>query len=299
MRISKYPPLCGLGIDRHGALPPIIPPPPPAGPNPAPIPTHTWIHTIVVPYTAAITGKWSMDSVQTEGMGDILWQYDWGPLQPHVPMPAILTPSIAVLLLGSTAKYWMASHAITEHVDGGALASGDAAVAVSLPIFIISGEDCWDTASALSFVLPSSVLSQAVSVRWVGFNFWDAVASAIAMAGDAVAALITSKFGGKFIPGSWDDQLLGGLASTGMMHAGNLLASLPPGFVLSGSGGLTAAVCWLANTSAGLVFLAPVVAMAAGQGGSWIGDNWGSDEHGVVQSDTADRGVELPPWARR
>ncbi len=307
MRISKYLPIGGIGADAHMALPPSVPPPPPAPPNPSPIPQNRYLVAISLTASAALTGKWSLASVQTEGMGDILWQYDWGPGQIHQAIgPAILTPSMIALALGSTAKYFLPSFSVKERVEGGTLAmigGGEAPVAISTPTYCIPLEDCQDI-SGIGFVAPTSVSFQNISTRWVGFNFGDMAAGLIGMAGDALSAAIISRFGGQFIPGSWDDQLLGGLASTGMMHVGNLLASLPPIPIVAGAAGsgpllsgVGHALSWEgASATAGLVVLAPLVAWGAGWAGNKVGDTWGSDESdtGVVSDPPDSAGGNEP-----
>ena len=112
-RISKFLPITGLSLDVHKAEPPIVPPPAPPLP---PIPMHPW----VVPAGnhasgQFLTGKWSQVSVQTEGMGDIIHTYDWGPGQPHIPFPPILaSPSLLVLLLTSSKKYFLPAFSVQD-----------------------------------------------------------------------------------------------------------------------------------------------------------------------------------------
>src|SRR5262249_18419641 len=139
-----------------------------------------WAHLIVNRWTAKwTTGKISDTSNTTEGMGDILWQHDWGPPQPHIPiLPPLITPSILLDTLSASAKYWLPSFSVQEPVDGAPMAKTAAGgsgcpVAISTPAFLISGEDCWDTSCAVCFNLPSSVLFQFFSTRWVAFNVGD------------------------------------------------------------------------------------------------------------------------------
>lgn len=231
MRISKYTPIRGVGIDMHGKLPGYLPPTPPLPPSPL-VPRSPWLVLIAAPWASALTGKWSMDFVQTEGKGDILWGYDWGMGQVHIPVtPHVLTPSIPVLLLGSTTKYFLPSFAVREKIDGGLLAgSGEGPVAVSFPGGSIFTQQCHDNACALSFCFPSSVCFQDFSARWVGFCLGDFSAGFVGMLADAASAAILSRYGGKLIPGSWDDQLLGGLASSFMGQSVNVINGLPDVF---------------------------------------------------------------------
>jgi hypothetical protein len=277
MRISKYLPIFGLGGDMHMALPPSMPPPPPAPPNPAPIPVNRYVVTIASTAAQAIFGKWTLASVATEGMGDILWGYDWGPLQMHIAIgPALITPSLAILPLGSSIKYFLPSFAIQEKADGGALASGStAAVAVSTPGYYINGQDCQDS-NGIGFVLPTSMLFQQVSVRWVGFCFGDMAAGFIGMAGDAAAAALVSHFGGKLLPKTLaDDQLLAGLGGTAIVHIGGLLSNLP-GWGLLGVGGVAGVAALAGAGPLAAVLAAPLVSYAAGQAATAVGENWGS-----------------------
>jgi hypothetical protein len=277
MRISKYLPIFGIGADMHMALPPSMPPPPPAPPNPAPIPTNRYVVTISSTAAQAIFGKWTLASVATEGMGDILWGYDWGPLQMHVAVgPALITPSLALLPLASSIKYFLPSFAIQEKADGGALAAGGtAAVAISAPSYMINVQDCQDI-NGVGFVLPTGMCFQQVSTRWVGFCFGDFAAGIIGMAGDAAAAAIISKFGGKLLPKTFaDDQLLAGIGGVLVTHLGNYL-SAQSGWAMAGLGVGAGAAAFFGAPALGAVLIAPVVAWGFGQAAGAVGENWGS-----------------------
>jgi hypothetical protein len=228
-----------------------------------------------------VTGKFSLVSVVTEGMGDILWGHDWGPGQVHLPVPPmapLLTPSLAVLLVGSTTKYFLPSFALKEAQDG-AIAGGSNPVAVSLPVFIILTQQCQDSSCALSFVGPSSICYQQVSVRWVGFCLGDVIAGAIAMGADALAAFVLSKYGGQvFKNTTWDDQLLGGLGSSFMGFGSALAGLVPGGYLALGSLGLAGTVFAVTGSAASLALLAPLIGYAGGALGSQAGEWWGSEE---------------------
>ena len=284
-RISKYPPIAGFGFDRHGKMAPtLFPPPPPA--VGALVPRATWLHLIVNPLMAKITGKWSLESNTTEGMGDILWQYDWGPLQPHIPLsPPLLTPSILLILLSSSAKYWLPSFSVQERVDGGAMAKaagGGSPVAISTPAFCISVENCWDTACAVSFNFPSGVCFQHVSTRWVAFNGGDLAAGLIGLAGDALSGAVLSYFGGKLMTGVVDNMLFGALANSAL----GFLVSLIPGWATVGGSSAAALYGFVrfmmtpVGKPGGYGFFAGALSAPINMASNWaasaVGDAWGS-----------------------
>jgi hypothetical protein len=283
MRISKYPPMFGIGADSHLAIPPSMPPPPPAPPNPAPIPSNRYLVMINNGAAAAIFGKWTLASVATEGMGDVLWQYDWGPGQFHQAIgPALVTPSMLLLLATSSIKYWVPSFAVQEACDGGALAAGSSApVAVSYPAFLIPTQDCQDI-NGLAFVAPTSVCFQQVSTRWVGFSWGDLAAGLIGMAGDAAMAAMVSHFGGKLFPSTrFDDQLFGALIG----HVAGYMNSQMD----NATWGETAAfiaIAFKANPAVGALLLAPVVGWGVGKlagavGGEPRPNDWGYTDSGT------------------
>ncbi len=272
MRISKYPPISALGVDVHQALPPSLPPPPPSPPNPAPIPANIYI---VVNNCAMgpIFGKWALPVACTEGMGDILWQYDWGPLQPHVATtPAFLTPTMALQLISSSTKYWLPSFSVQEPTEGGAIQSkgGGTPVAISTPAYLIPTQNCQDI-SGLGFVGVTSISCQLVSTRWVGFNLGDFIAGYIGMIGDAAAAFVGSYFGGKVFPSSLRGNVAGAFMGLGISALGSLTGNpLLQSFV--GAGGLGAG----GNRGGGVAgaAFAPVISWLTGLAGTEVG-NWG------------------------
>jgi hypothetical protein len=285
MRISKYPPIFGVGIDCHMALPPSLPTVPPAPFNPAIIPKNVYV-VAILPYTQVhkITGKWSNESVQTEGMGDILFGYDWGPTQVHLAVyPAIIvTPSAAVTTFTSSVKYWLPSYAVQEKVDGGAMAKvqgGSAAVAVSFPCSLISTQDCEDIAGN-SFVAPTSISHQSVSRRWIGFHGGDILAGCIALLGDAACAFIVSNFGGKLFPGVADNQIFGALAG----YAVNILQMCGTKAVFAVAAGHAGFFTLVGlGRSAGVAMVGPMVATVAGLLADAVG---GSPRPGDVEGTT-------------
>lgn len=253
MRIAKYPPIAGVGVDMHGKMPPLyLPPVPPLPPSPAPVPKSPWAVIIAAPVGAKITGKWSLDSVATEGLGDILWGYDWGILQVHIPiLPPYLTPSIALLLTSSSVKYWLPSFMVQEKVDGAALAKaagGGCAVAISTPAFLIPTQDCQDSNCLVSFVAPTSICFQHISVRWVGFNAGDFIAGLIGMVGDGLSAAILSYFGGSLMKGVFDNMLLGAVANTAL---GAVISIFPWSALGSAGAGVAGFVRWMLAPSSG------------------------------------------------
>ncbi|HVP47638.1 MAG TPA: hypothetical protein VMT32_13680 [Bryobacteraceae bacterium] len=305
MRISKYPPIFGIGCDFHNAIPPNWVAPPPAPPSPTPSPANKWLVIIGTPWSAMLTGKWTMPSVATEGMGDILWQYDWGPLQFHFPIgPVFLSPlGTLVLTLGSSIKYWLPSFAVQEKLEGGAIAmmaGGKVAVAITTPAWMIITQDCQDIGGK-AFVAPTSICFQAPSTRWVGFSFGDFMAGLIGMAADALLSFVISRLGGKLLPGTLaDNQLFGGLAG----NLFNLLAGLLGGtagmgpFVGGlGVGGAGAVVGFGELGGAGVIAGGWAVAgIGAAVAGAWVlgqvANAVGGDER---PWDTGGPGIVTPP----
>jgi hypothetical protein len=256
MRIAKYKPFGGVGCDGHGKLPPTLTPPVPPAVGP-PVPTGAWVHLIVNPFPGwYLTGKYTMESVQTEGMGHVLWQYDWGPLQPHIPItPPYLTPSLALVLLSSSAKYWLPSFKLQNRVDGASMATisakanssnASSPVAINLCPFLTTLETCWDKSSAVSFNLPTGVCFHSPNTHWIDFNGCDFAAGLIGLLTDALSAACLSFLGGKILKGFWDNMIFGALANSAL----GFLVSLSP--VAIGFGG------------GGVVFDGGIVAVAAG-----------------------------------
>jgi hypothetical protein len=142
-----------------------------------------------------LTGKWSQVSVMTEGMGDIIHTYDWGPGQPHVPLPPILaSPSLGLLPLTSSTKYWLPAFSVQEQQDG-VFSGGAKPIAVSTPAFIVPTQNC-------QIIVPSllGICAQLVSARWCAFTIGDLIAGAIGVAMDAVVSAIGNK-AGNMVPG--------------------------------------------------------------------------------------------------
>lgn len=278
MRISKYYPISGIGTDTHQAAPPSVPPPPPA-PNTVPIPSNLYI-VINNCAMGSIYGKWSMVSVQTEGMGDVLWQYDWGPLQGHVAVtPAVLTPTQALLLINSSTKYFLPSFSVKEKVEGGALQAigGEDAVAISTPAFLIPAQNCQDV-SGVGFVLPTAVCFQLVSTRWVAFTFGDYAAGLIGMAGDALSAAAGSAFGDMF-PGDFGKTFMGQLTTALIGQGIKVGTALTPGgkFVRTYAG---AFLLGLGQPGAAGPMLTPLISDGANMLATEVGDTWGSGSPG-------------------
>jgi hypothetical protein len=276
MRIAKYPPLFGIGLDWHGQMAPTLLPPPPPAVGPL-VPTNKWVVLIGIPVSAAyLTGKWSLGSASTEGMGAILWQHDWGPLQPHLPLAAPkLTPSLALLLLTSSHKYFLPSFSVQEKIDGALLAKaagGGSPVAVSTPAFLICVEECADIGCSKSFNLPvPAICFQQVSTRWVGFNGGDFWAGVIGVITDALSALILSHFGGKLFSGNIDNKIFGLVSN---MFMGFLANQFPAsaGF----GGGTVGLVSLMTGAAGGIAFLALPVAVLGNLAATSVGETWGS-----------------------
>lgn len=226
-RISKYPPIQGIGYDLHMVMPPSQPPVPPSPVNPAPIPVYGWIATIINPAAGfAVTGKWSWYRVTTEGIGNILAGHDWGMGQPHMPIPPVTaTPSIAIRTVSSSTKYWLPSTPNKDPQDGSAR-GGAGSVAISFPAYCIPTQNCQDI-SGWPFVAPTSICFQLMSTREVGFTWGDVLNGVINMAGDAAGALIGRALGGP--PDSAKAALraaLGGAATNAFVT--HVVGLLPP-----------------------------------------------------------------------
>lgn len=283
MRISKYPPIQGRSVDLHKALPPSVPPPPPSPPNPSPVPGAAWTVVIANPLMGHIMkGKWSMQSVTTEGMGDVLHGHDWGPFQIHIPMamPVISSPSQGVLPLTSSTKYFLPSFSIQEKVDG-SYPGGGTPVAISFPAFMIQTQNCQDYFPSLL-----SMCFQLVSTRWVGFTLGDAAAAMVGVAGDAVAQNVASAFGSVF-PGDTAEAAVGnalvghgiGLATTAIGQMGGKVGDTDSGKLvrtMAGAAALGAGGSTGTALAGGL--LTPLISDGAGMLASDIGNTWGSRE---------------------
>lgn len=219
-RIAKYPPIAGVGLDMHMVAPPITPPPPPTGPNPVPFPTYNWAVTIGSQISGfALTGKWSWYRVTTEGVGNILAGHDWGMGQAHLPVPPLVSPSIAIRTLSSSVKYWLPSTPNQDPKDGSS-PGGPGSVAISFPAWCIPTQDCQD-ASGWPFNLPTSVSFQIPSTREVGFTWGDLVNGLINMAADSAASLIGRWLGGP--PGPLRDAISGAAINGFINHMTGLL----------------------------------------------------------------------------
>jgi hypothetical protein len=226
-----------------------------------------------------VTGKWSLTSNTTEKMGAILWQHDWGPLQVHVPItPPYITPSIPLLLLTSSSKYYLPSFSVQEKVDGASIAligagGGGSPVAVSTPAYLIPVEQCFDVASAKSFNSPlPGICFQMFSTRWVGFNLGDVAAGLMGVLTDALSALILSHFGGKIWSGNVDNKIFGLLSNTLMGTVANTTGGWG-----AASGGILGGITLMAGgAGAAVMFLALPVAVLGGWAAEGIGNKWGS-----------------------
>lgn len=190
MRIAKYIDLPGIGFDLHPALPPSLPPVPPAPFNPVPIPINLWGVDIVNYLGPLLTGKYTKNCI-TEFQSDVLVGHDWGPGQLHIPLyPAsLLASNMGALFLNSSHKYFLPAYSVQETPGGGALSligAGATPVAVTLPIFFMFVQDCWD-----NFVTTSGVVFHLPTTRWVGISWCDLIAGVILVVGDNLAAQLS------------------------------------------------------------------------------------------------------------
>jgi hypothetical protein len=230
-----------------------------------------------------VTGKWSEMSVSTEGMATILWQYDWGPLQPHkiIPMPVIKTPSTLLNFVGSSAKYYLPSFSVKQPQDG-ALSGGATPVAVCFPAYCIVMQTCADIATKSFYQPLPGICFQAMTTRWVGFSVGDAIAGLIGVVGDSLAALVLSHFGGKLFSGLTDNVLFGGLGASAANVTGSALVGgvyiFASFFGVVFMGAMHAEGGIKPGTYQGIagIILAPILSWAGGQIGSAAGDAWGS-----------------------
>jgi hypothetical protein len=269
-RIGKYPPIGGLGQDFHQVMPPSVPPPPPAPPTPAPIPRAPWVHMIATPISGQVyTGKYTSISVGTEGMGNIIWGHDWGPLQIHLPLPPILaTPSLGLLPLASQSKYFLPAFSVKEPIDG-AVAGGATPVAISTPAFFIQQQTCQDLAG-WGFVAPFGISFQMVSTHWVGFTLGDLLAGFIGMAGDALGNLVLSGAGNAMgIPST-----VGGAVAGAVIN--NVVTVMGLGIGTLDENGQKGAVALAVTATGGLFGIGVAVGIGYGAGlaANAVGDAW-------------------------
>ena len=288
-RISKYPPISGVGQDLHCVLPPSVPPPAP--PNPAPIPSAPWLAMMVNPASAAIFGKFTLANVTTEGMGDILMGHDWGMMQPHIPKPPVTaTPAIFLCTMGASHKYWMPSYAVQETPTGGAIAMAGAsgtAVAISTAAFIISLQDCIDVGGGpCGLVAPLGMGFQVPSTRWVGFSAGDLCAGLISMAGDALSAAVSSSLGSAMTNGCSEmtQALVGAALNAGNGVLQNVLNTAMPAGVGGTAAGYLVGACTILGGPA-------AIGLVSGRAADAVGGSERPNDTGYVDAN----GNPLPP----
>jgi len=273
-RISKFMPITGLSLDLHPVEPPSIPPPPPAPPNPAKIPMFWWIAVAGNPASGHfLTGKWSLASVQTEGMGDIIHTYDWGPGQAHIPFPPIVaSPSLFLLLLTSSTKYWLPAFSVQEKQDG-VFPGGAKPIAVSTPAYFICTQNCATPIPSLA-----GVCFQLVSTRWCAFTVGDLLAGAIGVVVDAVVGVITNKAGPMISDSSVGRQVANALlghalnAAVGAMDAYGPQNTLPGGLGKVVRTMVGAAALGAGNSQVAASMLAPAIGDFAEVGSNAVGE---------------------------
>jgi uncharacterized membrane protein YgcG len=288
-RISKYPPISGVGQDLHCVLPPSVPPPAP--PNPAPIPSAPWVAMMCNPASALIFGKYTLANVTTEGMGDILMGYDWGMMQPHLPRPPVTaTPAMFLCTMGASHKYWMPSYAVQETPTGGAIAMAGAsgtAVAISTSAFIISLQDCIDVGGGpCGLVAPFGMGFQVPSTRWVGFSAGDLCAGLISMAGDALSAAVSSSLGSALTNGCSEltQALVGAALNVGNGVLQNVLNTAMPAGVGGTAAGYLVGACTILGGPA-------AIGLLSGRAADAVGGGPRDNDTGYVDAD----GNPLPP----
>ena len=182
MRIAKYPPLPGFGIDNHGLDPGSVIPPSPL-PLPLEMPVFPWA-VLMTQYSGALmSGKFTIVTL-TEYMGDILCGHDWGKMQPHLPIPpTVIGSNMPLVMSESSHKYFLPSYPVKEAAHGGVVArfaGGDSPVAVcSASGFMTPIQDC-----NKPMALPSGAGLHMPTVRWLGFSFTDLLCGAMSIVAD-------------------------------------------------------------------------------------------------------------------
>lgn len=287
MRITKFPPIAGMGLDPHTVKPGSLPTVPPAVANPSPLPLYPWIVTMNNHAPALIFGKFTVTHSVTEGLGDILAGHDWGIMQAHIPTPPVVTPQMPIVTMGSSHKYYLPSYAVQETPQGGALALAGAtgsAVAITLPTFQISLQDCIEM-----FVAPIGIGYQVPSTRWVGFGLSDILAGAVSMAGDGLGAAASGGIGNALGAGMSDmaGAVLGAVlncVNTAVQNRANATTAADAGSTADSALGLACSIV-LAPAAIGLA----VGRIADADGG--IGRNMSApDSHGT-QVDPTETGL--------
>jgi hypothetical protein len=236
---------------------------------------HPWI-AVASNHAAGqfLTGKWSQVSVQTEGMGDIIHTYDWGPGQAHIPLPPVVaSPTMGLLLLTSSTKYWLPAFSVQERQDG-VFSGGAKPIAVSTPAYFVCTQNCAEPIPSLA-----GVCFQLVSTRWCAFTLGDLAAGAIGVVADAVVGAVTNKFG-SMIPGdsvgrAVANAILGhGInAAVGYLDAHGPQDAPAGGFgkFIRGAAGVAALVTGNNDVAANL--LAPAIGDVAEVGSNAVGES--------------------------
>lgn len=266
-RISKCPPIMSTALDAHQASTVVTPGnPPPVPPIPV-LPAVHWVEMGCVPVSGMfLTGKFTRTTA-TEFQGDVLWGYDMGPLQPHIPVPAecLASISMAILPVASQVKFFFPAFSVKERCEG-AIPSGETPVAICLPAFCMQVQTCQDIAG-WGFSAPMGMAMVVPSVRWVNVTLGDLFAGLIGMATDCVTGLLCSACGKGL---DFPDSIAGGVAGA-MIN--NALTGIQAWQGTLSEGGQ-------AGTSLGAACTIPVfgVAVLAGWGGGLaansVGDAW-------------------------
>jgi hypothetical protein len=222
-----------------------------------------------------LTGKWSLASVQTEGMGDIIHTHDWGPGQVHIPLPpVVLSPTMALLLLTSSTKYWLPAFSVQEQQDG-VFSGGAKPIAVSTPAYFIITQHCAEPIPSLA-----GVCFQLVSTRWCAFTVGDLMAGAIGVVTDAVVGVITNKVGSMIPGGSVGSAVANAVLGHALNYAVGAMDAAggegaPAGalgkFVRTMAG---AAALGAGNSQVAASMLAPLVGDVAELGSNAVGEGY-------------------------
>ncbi len=202
--VVKHPIIWAFSTDGHqvqGGVPPL---------PTAPIFPAGVVHHIPGPHY--VFGKWTDQGIVAEGMGECLWQHDWGLGQLHIGWPGA---HLGIIPLGSCLKLQLPASTNPERATGGAIHGGSRApVAAATSVGYILCQSCWDK-SGFPFVLPTGHHISSPSTVVVDVKLGDIFAAVFAIAADALATMAGGKFGSRF----------GGAGSAGASIASALLGA--------------------------------------------------------------------------
>ncbi|QNP49158.1 hypothetical protein [Diaphorobacter aerolatus] len=206
MRVAKFPPLPGFGLDMHKIGPGSVVPPLPV----PPVPTAPWLALLVHYPSLCLSGKFTTQTL-TDGMLDTITGNDWGTMQPHIPIPPILASNIVPVMIGASHKHFLPAYSVMETANGGLLVAAQAPddpIAVCTPVCMIALQHCSDPVS-----LPCGIQFHLPTTRWVGMSLCDLLAAAISMVGDNLTDKMSDRMYGKLIPETLGGAIIGAALS--------------------------------------------------------------------------------------